>query len=133
MTYQNKAKGAINDLGNLRNIPQSLSAAFLVASAYQFGAVSTISLNWFGGYTLSSSHAMLISLVALAVAFASSKTNRFENYDRVSQVIIAAGPATIVGWQHVQAVQDAYYAIGDPVGAQVALAVVAISWATMLR
>ncbi|MFC6976502.1 hypothetical protein ACFQL1_20375 [Halomicroarcula sp. GCM10025709] len=70
MSYYNSS--FLSDYANIRTIPATLSVAFIMASLYQFGGISTIDLVWFG-YTLSTSHSLMVSLGAFAIAFASSK------------------------------------------------------------
>lgn len=132
MSYQNRASGLLSDYMNVRTIPAALSVAFVVASLYQFGGISQVHLPWVG-YTLDTSHAMLISLATYGVAFASSETKQFEHYETEEQALIAAGPTLIVGHQYVPQVSDLLVQIGDPLGYQIAFGVTAVSWAVMSR
>lgn len=126
MAYSRSATDALDDYFNLRQVPMVLSALFLLASAYQFGGVGTISFPWFN-YTLTAEHAVLGSTAAFVVAFASSETKSFDMYETWEQALIAAGPAVILGQQYVTEVNNLLLDLGDPLGYQIAFALTAAS------
>ncbi len=95
----------ISQYMNLRSIPALLGVAFMVASLYQFGGISSVELVWFD-YTLTTEHAMLVSVATYVVAFASSKTRQFANYEKWEQVLIAAGPILLIGHQYSDFIAD---------------------------
>lgn len=136
MSYQSKANGLLNDYMNVRTIPALISVVYVLASLYQFGGISDVTLVWLGGsggYTLTGEHAIMFSLGAYALAFASSETKRFESYETWEQVGIALGPLTILGYEYVQEVTDFITNIGDPLGVQLAFVVTIVSWAVAVR
>jgi ABC-type branched-subunit amino acid transport system permease subunit len=77
-----------------------LGIFFAVASLYQFGGIATVDLQWGLGYTLTTQHAMFVSLAAYAVAFMSSETKEFQNYEDWEKAMIAAGPVILIGHQY---------------------------------
>lgn len=136
MSYQNEARGMLSDYMNIRTLPAILSVAYLLASLYQFGGISQVTLTWLGGgsgYSLTATHALMISLGTFAIAFASSETKQFENYERWEQVLIAVGPIVIVGQQYMPALDDLLLQLGDPLGYQLAFLATALSWAVAVR
>jgi hypothetical protein len=95
----------VSDYAQLNTIPALLSVAFVGAGLYQFGGISEISLTWLS-YTLTAQHATFVSLGAYVVAFASSETKSFAHYEQWEQVMIAAGPILIAGYQYVPQIAD---------------------------
>lgn len=89
-----------NKYGQLNTIPSIISVAFVVAAAYTFGGIAAIEVNWFGGYVLSTEHALLVSLATYAVGFASSDTKQWRNYAPVEQGLIALGPALMLVYHY---------------------------------
>ena len=108
--------GTISDYARLRTVPALLGTVFAVASLYQFGGISTVELAWLN-YTLTTQHAMLVSLATMVVAFASSETKEFDNYEDWEMAVIAAGPILIVSSQYIAEIEDLVLNSGDPVAA----------------
>jgi len=131
MSY-GRANGLVDDYLSLRRIPMVLSAAFLAASLYQFGGVSTITLEWFN-YTLTADHSVMVSLVAWVVAFASSETKELRNYGTYEKLAIAAGPIVILGDYFTVEVTDLLLQLGNPLGMQIAFVATAVSWMAAVR
>lgn len=90
---------------DLNTVPALVGIVFAVATVYQFGGLSEVHLVWLD-YTLETSHAMLISLGAWAVAFMSSETSQWSNYEPWEQALMAGGLGLIVAHQHVGYVTD---------------------------
>lgn len=132
MAYRNRASGVLKDYAQLRTIPAMLSVAFVLASLYQFGGITQVDLPWLS-YTLTAEHATLASTVTYGVAFMSSETRRWENYEDWEKVVIGAGPAVILGEQYVMEIHDLLVNLGDPLGFQVAFALSVVSWAVAVR
>ncbi|QIO21347.1 hypothetical protein [Haloarcula sp. JP-L23] len=132
MSYQSKASGMMNDYLNVRKVPMVLSGAFLAASLYQFGGIGTITLEWLS-YTLTADHAIMVSLGAWIVAFASSETKQFQYYDGLEKVAIALGPLVILGDYFTVEVTDLLLQIGDPLGMQIAFFVTVVSWGAAVK
>lgn len=141
MAYSNRNSSdddssLVSDYANLRTLPAMLSVGFVAASLYQFGGISSIELVWFGGtggYSLTGEHSVLVSMGAFVVAFASSETRQFENYENWEMAAIAAGPAVIIGEQYVAEVTDLITMLGDPLGYQVAFLLTVVSWGVAVR
>jgi hypothetical protein len=132
MAHSSRYSSLLGDYANIRTLPAGLSVAFLIASLYQFGGMSDITITWLD-YTLQSGHTVLISLAAFAVAFASSETKQFENYEDWEKVAIAAGPVAIAGYQYVPAIEDLIMSLGDPLGLQVAFGITVLSWGVAVQ
>lgn len=101
----NSMGGMVSDYAKLKTIPALLSVVFIAATLYQFGGIAEIQITWVD-YTLTTYHAMLISLGAYVVAFASSETKEFQNYEDWEKAAIAAGPILIIGHQHVTFISE---------------------------
>jgi len=132
MSYQNRATDMVSDYMNIRSLPAMLSVAFVAASLYQFGGVTTVELPWLS-YTLTTQHSLLISLGAFAAAFASSETKQFEYYEVWEKVAIALGPAVILGNEYLPAVNDFLTSLGDPLGMQLAFLATVVSWGVAVQ
>lgn len=121
----------VDEYSNLRTIPAVMGLAFALASLYQFGGIAVVELPWLG-YTLTSEHAVFVSMGALTVAFASSETRSFASYDTWEQALIAAGPLLIIGHQYVPEVTDLIAQQGD-IGGMIAFAISLTSWGVVGR
>lgn len=132
MSYSRKANGLLNDYMNIRTLPAGLSVAFIAASLYQFGGVTALELPWIS-YTLTTEHALVVSLVAFVAAFMSSETKDFQHYEGWEQAAIALGPAVILGQQYVTEVNDFLVGLGDPLGYQLAFIATVVSWAVAVQ
>lgn len=119
----------LRDYKELRTLPAMLSVAFVAMSAYQFGAVSTIEIAWFGGYSLTTNHAILGSLGVYALAFASSETRRLENYENWEMAAIASGPVVMIVQQYLPDLwSELLSMVGDPLMSQIAFLLTVVSW-----
>jgi hypothetical protein len=132
MSYQNRASDMVSDYMNIRSLPAMLSVAFVAASLYQFGGITTVELPWLS-YTLTTQHSLLISLGAFAAAFASSETKQFEYYEDWEKIAIALGPAVILGNEYLPAVNDFLTSLGDPLGMQLAFFATVVSWGVAVQ
>lgn len=131
-SHTSRMNSVLGDYANIRTLPAGLSAVFIIASLYQFGGMSDITVTWLD-YTLQSGHTVLISLAAFGIAFASSQTKQFENYEDWEKVAIALGPGAIFGYQYVPAVSDFIMSLGDPLGLQVAFVATVVSWGVAVQ
>lgn len=132
MSYQRRASDVVGDYMNMRSLPAMLSVAFVAASLYQFGGITTVELPWLS-YTLTTLHSLLVSLGTYAAAFASSETKRFEHYGLWEQVAIVAGPLVILGSEFVPQVNDFLLSLGDPLGMQLAFIATVVSWGVAVQ
>ncbi len=131
MGAHGSARQMLADYGNLRTIPALLSVFFVAASAYQFGGISELHIVWLD-YTLTTEHAMLISLGTYAIAFASSQTKSFEHYEPWEQGAIAAGPILLVAHQYVDQVHNLIATEGHT-GPVLAFLVAIVAWGVTVR
>ena len=132
MSYQNRATDMVSDYMNIRSLPAMLSVAFVAASLYQFGGITTVELPWLS-YTLTTQHSLLISLGAFAAAFASSETKQFEYYEDWEKIAMGLGPAVILGNEYLPAVNDFLTSLGDPLGMQLAFLATVVSWGVAVQ
>lgn len=96
----------MHDYSQLRSVPALLGMLFTVLSLYQFGAFGdSMVIAWFD-YTVDSSHVMFGSLGIYALAFMSSETKAFENYEQWEQGFIVASPGLIFTYEYVGFVAD---------------------------
>jgi hypothetical protein len=136
MNANSSVSSIVDDYANLRSIPAVLTAVFALASLYQFGGIATVELTWLGGstpYQLTAGHATIVSLATYTVAFASSRTKDLEYYEGWEMILIAAGPAVILGHQYTQEVTDLLLQLGDPLGYQLAFLLTIASWGAAVR
>ncbi len=95
----------LSDYSQLKSLPAIVGIVFTIASLYQFGGITAVHLEWVD-YSLTTQHAMLVSLGAFVVAFASSATRDWAHYRKEEQVTIAMGPILLFGHQYVEFVGD---------------------------
>ncbi|GCF14607.1 hypothetical protein Harman_25420 [Haloarcula mannanilytica] len=132
MSYQNRASDMVSDYMNIRSLPAMLSVAFIAASLYQFGGITTVELPWLS-YTLTTQHSLVISLGAFAAAFASSETKEFQYYEDWEKVAIALGPVVILGNEYIPQINDFLFSLGDPLGMQLAFIATVVSWGVAVQ
>ena len=131
MASRNAPTDLVNDYANLRTIPAFLGIIFGLSSLYQFGGVATLEFTWLS-YTLTTEHAMFVSLGTYAVAFASSETKSLEYYENWEKGVIAAGPILIVGQQYIGFISD-MIANNGMAGGVVAFVIALASWGVAVR
>ena len=130
-SHRNNMQGLLDDYSQLRAVPALLGIVFAVASLYQFGGVNELTLTWFD-YTLTDTHAMLVSLGVLVVAFMSSETKQFENYEDWEQVLIGATPALVVGHYYIPFIESLVNT-ADPWGQIAAFLLCVSGYASAMR
>jgi hypothetical protein len=121
----------LSDYSHLRTLPAMLSVVFVGSSLYQFGGVAELHFVWLD-YTLTTTHGVFLSLLAYAVAFASSETKQFEHYEDWEQAVIASGPALIILHHMFTYVQD-LVATDSHTGPILAFAVTVVSWGVAVK
>jgi hypothetical protein len=128
-----KNRSMFSNYTQLNTIPALSGIAFAVASAVQFlGATFGIAPSADLAYTLDPTHALLISLVALVVAFASSDTTDWRYYETYEQGIVALAVGLMIGQEYLAEVQD-LLANNAPVAGIVAFAVTMAAWGVLAR
>ena len=128
----NSMNDVVNDYKNLRTIPALLGIVFAVASLYQFGGIATVELMWGLNYTLTTEHAMFLSLGTFVVAFASSETKDFEMYADWEKGMIAAGPLLLIGHQYSTFLSN-QFVTHDPVLPVIGFLISVAAWGVAIR
>lgn len=114
----------------LNTVPAMVGIAFAAASSVQFlDATLTFGLL---NYTFEANHAMVVSLVALIVAFAASDTKSFEHYSREEQGVVALGALLIVGNEYVTQISD-FIVQNEPVAGVAAFGITVAAWGVLAR
>lgn len=127
----NQVTSTIGDYAQLRTLPAALGLAYLLASLYQFGGIEDVHIQWVS-YELTNFDAMLVSILSILVAFASSETLTFTRYERWEQIAIVAGPALIMTHQFLPTVEQ-FITANQPEAGIIGFAISAFSWAVMVR
>jgi hypothetical protein len=131
-SYRNSMSGVVGDYSQLKTIPAMLGILFTLSSLYQFGGISEVHLAWID-YTLTTEHAMMVSLGTFLVAFASSETKSFERYDDWEKGFIAAAPGLVLLYEVTQFVPDLLLGLGDPLGPMLGFLVTVAGWGVAVR
>lgn len=105
---------------------------FFASTLYQFGAVTEVQFEWFE-YTLTTMHAVAVSLIVYLVAFASSETRNFDAYDGWEKALIAAGPSLIALHQWYDPVNEWIMTTSEPWMQIAAAAVVLIGYGVAVQ
>ena len=121
----------LSDYTHLRTLPALLSVVFVIASLYQFGGISEVMITWVD-YTLTSEHAMLVSIGAYALAFAYSETKALDRYEDIEKVLIFAGQGLIVGYQYIGFVTDLVNTSSN-LGPVLAFLATVVAWGVAVR
>ncbi|WP_311170626.1 hypothetical protein [Halobellus ordinarius] len=131
--YSDSITDAVGDYANLRTLPAIISVVFVATSLYQFGGITDLTLQWFGGYTLTAEHAALGGIAVYAIAFMSSETKALEYYEDWEKISLGIVPVLTLGYQYTTQVPDFLNAIGDPLGAQLAFFATLFGWFVAVR
>ena len=132
MATSNRMTGMVSDYARLNTLPAMLSVVYILAGLYQFGGISTVDLTWLD-YSLTTQHSVIASLGTMLIAGFSSETRSFDGYEDWEMVVIALGPAVILGHEYTTEVTDVLMELGDPTGLQVAFFLTLASWAVAVR
>jgi len=138
-------RNRLDDYKQLNTIPASVSMAFLLLSAVQFGALPPIELVWFD-FTIPTAWTLPGSIAVIFLALFSSETKDINRYSQAEQVAIGGMLTMVLGWQllppdlwatHLpllgQAVHDLLMAIGSPLAGMISMAVAMTGWAVLVN
>lgn len=125
------SKSWYDDYVQVRTVPGLLTVAAILAALYSFGGISEFTLTWVS-YTITTEHALIVGLASYIVAFASSATKRFENYEIQEQMAIAAGPAAMLANEYLPEVSD-WVTNSDPLGGAVLFVVFLGGWVVAIQ
>jgi len=131
MASHSSMSGMMSDYARLRTLPALLSVVFVAAGLYQFGGIQEIHITWID-YTLSTSHATIVSLLVFVAAFASSETKSLDHYEDWEMATIAAGPILIVAHQYWGYVSD-QFAAHDPTLPIIGFVITVAAWGVAVR
>lgn len=131
MATRNSMSGLLSDYAHLKTLPALTSALLVVFSAYLYGGISTITVEWLD-YTISTQGALIGSLVIYVIAFASSETRSLEYYENWEIALISSGPGLMLLYQYVPWAAD-QFAANDPTLYIIAFLFSLISWGVMVR
>ena len=131
MSYRNGATGLLSDYAHLRTLPALTSALLVAFSLYLYGGISELTFGWLG-YTLTTQHALMGSLVIYVIAFASSETRSLEYYEDWEMALISSGPGIMLAYQYIPFIQDQFTA-NDPHLSIIAFVFSVVSWGVMVR
>lgn len=120
----------LRDYSQLNTIPALSGVAFALASAVQFlGGTFALTTPT---YTFDPGHAMIVSLMALVIAFASSDTKDWRYYETWEQGIVAVAVFLMVGMEYLTQVQNLVTS-NDPVGPLIAFGLAMAAWGVLAR
>ena len=138
-------RSRLNDYKQLNTIPASVSMAFLLLSAVQFGALPQIELLWFD-FVVPNAWTLPGSIAVIFLALFSSETKDINRYSQPEQIAIGGMLTMVLGWQllppdlwatHLpllgQAVHDLLMAIGSPLAGIISMAVATTGWAVLVN
>ena len=127
----NSMSGMVNDYAKLRTLPALLSVLFIATGLYQFGGISQFTIQWGLAYTITTQHAVIVSLAVFAVAFMSSETRSFDRYETWEMIAIGAAPVLIVGYEYVNTINNAI--AGNQTMQILAFLVTVVGWGVAVR
>ena len=131
-SHRSSMSNLVKDYKDLRTIPALLGIFFAIASLYQFGGIAEVQILWGFDYILTTEHAMFVSLAAYAVAFMSSETKEFQNYEDWEKGMIAAGPILLIGHQYWTWLGD-QFTTHDPMLPIVGFVIAIAAWGVAVR
>lgn len=133
MASQNKSAmgGFVENYTQLNTIPALVGILFAVSSGVQFLGM-TISIQHPIAYSFPSEHAMIVSLLALIVAFAASDTRSYEFYETWEQLTVVVAVAAMISSQYIAEVQT-IVANNQPWTGTALFAVSVVAWAILSR
>lgn len=131
MASYSSPTGLLSDYAQLRTLPALTSALLVAFSLYLYGGVSDLTFGWLG-YTLTTQHALMGSLVIYVIAFASSETRSLEYYEDWEMALISSGPGVMLLYQYIPYIQD-QFAANDPHLSIIAFLFSVVSWGVMVK
>lgn len=125
-----RSRSAYAKYADLNTVPAVMGIVFAVTAAVQFlGA--TISFTT-PVYTFDPTHALVLGLVVLIVAFASSDTKDWRHYETWEQGAVALAVLLMVGNEYLVEIQD-ILTQNSPHAAYIAFVVSMMAWGILSR
>ncbi|MBX0286786.1 hypothetical protein EGH22_10640 [Halomicroarcula sp. F28] len=145
MTYSRSFSNRLNDYKQLNTIPASVSMAFLLVSAVQFGALPPLEIVWFN-FVVPAAWTLPVSTAVIFLALFSSETNDISDYSQPEQFAIGGMLTMVYGWHFLppdlfmnhlpllgQVVHDTLMAVGSPLAGMIAMGVSVVGWAVLVN
>lgn len=136
----------INEYSQLKSIPAFVSLAFVAASLYQFGAITTLQFGWGLDVAFDPAWSLPVSGAAALIALASSETRSFEYYSDVEIGTMVSGALVVLGYNLTppqwfidnagafgQSIADVLLGIGDPIASMLAFGTATTAWVVLVR
>lgn len=114
----------------IRTVPALAGLVYAAAAAVQF-LQAEVTFGAFG-YTFNPAHAMLVSLAALVIVFASSETKNWSMYDGWEQATVGVAILIMVTQQYVPLVSTSI-ANNQPWAGAVAFMTGMVAWGVLAR
>lgn len=126
-------RGMLSNYTQLNTIPALTGILFATGAAVQFlGASITIAPAADMSYTFEASHALLVSLVTLVIAFASSDTKDWRYYETYEQATVGVAALFMVGAEYLVEISD-LITNNEPTMGIVAFVVSMAAWGVLAR
>lgn len=130
MDYSN-SKGLLSDYAQLNTLPALSGVLFAISSGVQFLGVSiSMTIPW--AYTFDPSHGLVVSLVVMVIAFASSSTKDWRQYESYEQGAVALAVILMVGNEYLIEVSD-LIVNNNPTAGTLAFLVTVVAWGILAR
>lgn len=121
----------VNNYRQLNTVPALTGVVFSIAAAVQYLGAE-MSIEYPSAYTFPGEHAMLVGLLCLLLAFASSDTKDWRYYDQWEQAAVAIAVVGSVLVQYVPEVND-LLVNNQPVSGVVMFVASLAAWAILAR
>jgi len=123
--------GFVENYTQLNTIPALVGILFAVSSGVQFLGM-TVAIQYPISYSFPTEHALIVSLVALVVAFAASDTRSYEFYKSWEQLTVVIAVAAMISAEYFAEVQS-MVTNNQPWAGTALFIVSVVAWAILSR
>ena len=127
----NSMSETVSNYTQLNTIPALMGILFAMSAGVQFLGMQ-ISIAIPASYSFPSTHAMLVSIGVLVIAFASSDTKDWRYYESWEQIVVGAAVVLMVGAEYIVEIDD-FIAANDPITGIAAFLVSMAAWSVLAR